>query len=321
MAALVTGLLCAHLIYLSIPCRATLGVFFGRGRLLALVHGAGIYEIDVERHVQEGTDSGADRTESDPTVVRRSVLSQLVANAEIEYLAHQVEVSPSSVDHQYDLLRYQIRPEQKWLAVLSANRFSRRWLRARLQKEVQALKWIEQRIVAEIETSPGERLRYYTAHLHNSAQPVRFRASHLFLAAPAGTAADVVQAKADLIQTLSRSIAEGGKFTDLVSSNSEDESSKGRGGDLNYFSVKRMPPDFYLTVWNLRVGDFTPVVRTKLGFHIIQLTDMRLAGGMTFEQSESEIRLALENSKRQAAISALQVKLCGKAEFLASPSL
>ena len=92
-----------------------------------------------------------------------------------------------------------------------------------------------------------------------------------------------------------------------------------RGGDLGYFSESRMPSDFFAVIRNMRVGDISRVVRTRLGFHIIQLTDAKAAHQMTFDQSRMEISLMLGNQKRATTVEELVAKLSPQAEFIRGP--
>jgi parvulin-like peptidyl-prolyl isomerase len=104
---------------------------------------------------------------------------------------------------------------------------------------------------------------------------MRFRASHIFLAAPPGTPAEAVDAKRREIERIFTRLAHGEQFADLARVGSEDEATKTRGGDLNYFSESRMPPDFFAAIKGMRVGETSSVIRTRLGFHIVQLTDAK----------------------------------------------
>jgi len=323
VAACLAGVLCGEFTYRSTSCRNAFGLVGGRGRLLALVHGAGIYEADVHRAMQEAMNRGvvSDPEQTGEKIDRRSVLSALVANARAEDLARYAAISRSAFDHEYDLLRYQLRPEQKWLLSLHANGWSKRSLHSQLAKWLQAREWIEEQIATAIKISPDECLQYYQAHPEAFSQPIRFRASHFFLAAPPETATDVVEGKQRAIKTFSDCIAEGENFADLVSTGSEDEATKTRGGDLNYFSESRMPFDFFAIITKMRVGEISAIVRTHLGFHIVQITDKKPGAEMTFEQSQPEIRLTLENLKRRAAVEALKAELSRKSDFIALPAL
>ncbi len=92
-----------------------------------------------------------------------------------------------------------------------------------------------------------------------------------------------------------------------------------RGGDLGFFSESRMPPDFFAAIRNMRVGEISRVVRTRLGFHIIQLTDSKPAHQTTFDQSRMEISLMLGNQKRATALKELVANLSPQAEFICVP--
>ena len=58
VAACLAGVLCGEFTYRSTSCRNAFGLVCGRGRLLALVHDAGIYEADVQRAMQEAVNRG-----------------------------------------------------------------------------------------------------------------------------------------------------------------------------------------------------------------------------------------------------------------------
>ena len=76
VAACLAGVLCGELAYRTTSCRNAFGLVCGRGRLLALVHGAGIYEAGVERAMQEAVNRGvvSDSEQTGEKIDRRSVL-------------------------------------------------------------------------------------------------------------------------------------------------------------------------------------------------------------------------------------------------------
>jgi PPIC-type peptidyl-prolyl cis-trans isomerase-like protein len=81
-----------------------------------------------------------------------------------------------------------------------------------------------------------------------------------------------------------------------------NEATKTRGGDLGFFSQLRVPPDFFAAVIEMHVGEINKPVRTRLGLHIIQLTDREPPRRMTFDEAREEIGFTLENEKRQAVL-------------------
>lgn len=63
-----------------------------------------------------------------------------------------------------------------------------------------------------------------------------------------------------------------------------------------------MPPDFFAAVIKMHVGEISKPVQTRLGFHIIQLTDHEPPRRMTFDEAREETGFTLENEKRQAVL-------------------
>src|SRR5437870_3882925 len=64
---------------------------------------------------------------------------------------------------------------------------------------------------------------------------------------------------------------------------------------------------FFAAVVKMHVAEISKPIRTRLGFHIIQLTDRKQARRMTFDEARGEIGLTLENEKHQTALEYLAV--------------
>ena len=313
--AAVAGIACAQLAVKSITLREKLGGLFGRGQLLAMVHGFGIYGVDVDRAWRE-SDYASDIERRDaPDIERRSVLNKLIANAAAQSNASSENISEMHLKHDVDLLRYQFPGEKIWRQVLSASNLSGAAVSKMLRENFRARQWISKRIARETEVTGEECRRFYDSHQSNFIVPERRRVSHLFLAAPPESAQEIVDAKRDAIQSLAVRLAAGEDFATLVAQNSEDEANKLRGGDLDYFSEKRMPPDFVAAAARLRAGEISPPVQTRLGFHIIKLVDVQPPRQRPFDEAREEIVLELQNQKRVAAIQKLVVDLSSQAEY------
>ena len=115
---------------------------------------------------------------------------------------------------------------------------------ARVADQVRSLQWLERQIAAETAATEKECRDFYEAHLALFTQPVRFRASHIFLAASADTPPENVESKREMINALAGRLARRETLPQLAEEASEDEATKARGGDLGFFSSERMPPNF-----------------------------------------------------------------------------
>jgi peptidyl-prolyl cis-trans isomerase SurA len=77
-----------------------------------------------------------------------------------------------------------------------------------------------------------------------------------------------------------RKRAVGGEdFTTLAKEFSEEPNAKTSGGDLGYFSVMEMVYPFETAAYNTKVGEVSPIVKTRFGYHIIKVLDHRPVAG------------------------------------------
>jgi len=323
--ACVGDIVCGELLLRSPVFRSATGILFKRGHLLALAQGQGIYEADLRRALAEwryakGIDE-KDRREEDAGSVKKlttvitlqedeqQVLTRLISDSAVRYLAADEKISKVKVDSELKLLREQFPGEKTWRAALRASGLSVRSLRWDIVDDLRAREWIEQQMISQSDATEDECRNFYDTHPQDFMQRARFRASHLFLAAPPETPPEVVESKEKVINDLADRIRRGEKLGELAAVASEDEATKTRGGDLGFFSESRMPPDFFSAIVKMRVGEISQPIRTCLGFHIVELTDFKPSRQMNFEEVQPEIRIAIKNEKRRAALQALTAEL------------
>ncbi|HSH37185.1 MAG TPA: peptidylprolyl isomerase [Chthoniobacterales bacterium] len=297
IGACVAGLACAEFFYRWPAARDVIARASGRGELVAVVNGAGIYESDLH----EGED-----------------VAQLIIAANLRRESSGEPVNDATLQREVELLRHQFGPAEVFDAQLEASGLSAERLRATITEHLRAQQWIEKQIAPELHVTDQECSTLYQSKQEWFAQPVRFRVSHLFLAAPEVTPPDAVQAKQDAARALAKRLTKGEDFALLIAEASEDEATKDRGGDLGFFSAERMPPDFIAEVEKLAPGKPGKPVRLQHGFHILQLTEGRPARQMPFEEVQAEIALHLANGKRGPAVERLQHRLAA-AEFIRTP--
>jgi PPIC-type PPIASE domain len=273
------GVFCSDLFCRSAVFRDAAGRLFGRGRLITITAGKGVYENDLANN----------------HVFTRSDLS---AGENLSRLARNESPDPARVDGELSLLRAQFGDDDVFLREVHANAFSISDLGERVADQIRSLQWLKRQIAPETVVTQKEGHDFYETHLALFTQPMRFRASHIFLAAPADTPPEVVESKQKMIDALAGRLARGETLPELAAEASEDEATKFRGGDLGFFSRNRMPPDFFAEVEKLAVGQRSNPFRSHLGFHIVAVTEIRPARVLGFADLRGEILLALANEKR-----------------------
>jgi parvulin-like peptidyl-prolyl isomerase len=213
------------------------------------------------------------------------------------------------------LLRAQFGEEKIFGRVLRSSDFSLPSLSERVADQLRSLQWIEKQIAPETNIKEEECRKFYETHRALFTQPLRFRASHIFLAAHAETPEEVVESKSKAIQTLAARLSRGEALAQLAAEVSEDEATKLRGGDLGYFSSARTDPEFFAEVAKLAAGQTSKPFRTHLGFHIVQITEVKAARPAAFEEVRAEIALALANERR-ALLAGQLADTLGRADYV-----
>jgi parvulin-like peptidyl-prolyl isomerase len=284
--ALLSGLAASELLYRSFAFRDLAGRLTDRGRLVAIVNGTGIYETDL---------GGAEE----------ATAADLIVAENLRRVAAQEKLEPARLEQELLLIKVRFPSERTFEDAVEANGFSIPSLREKIAAELRARQWLERQIAPAITVTEQECRQFYDSHQDLFAQPHRFRASHLFLAAPGETLPEVVEEKELGIAALADRLAKGEDFSALAAEASEDEATKLRGGDLGVFSESRMDPGFIAEIQKLRVGELSKPFRSSLGFHIVRMTDIKSGRVLAFEETRSEISVALANERR--AVQAPQI--------------
>lgn len=105
------------------------------------------------------------------------------------------------------------------------------------------------------------------------------RASHILISLPADPLPKDTLAAFTKAMSLRTRILKGEDFTTLARMNSEDPSAKQNDGDLGYFTSMMMVYPFESAAYTTPVGEVSMPVRTKYGYHILKITNMRDAQG------------------------------------------
>lgn len=275
--------------------------------ICARVYNQPIYLGQVDRRVQEKLY----RTGRDPEKVHANELKLLRWAAMDELIdenllriktkANSNEVSVSDTEIDAEVLRFEKRftsKEELTKAMLAQGIESDKELRFRMAARLQQEKYVFLKIKPHITVSDDEAKQWYDDHQEELKMPERRQVRHIFLATLDHPSA---QAKATLAKHLTLLKAGKINFSSLASTVSEDERSKGKGGDLGWMRKARLPGDFATHTFSLPINTPT-LVRTKLGWHILEVTAIKPPELLPFETMKEEVAAAISDSRRADAV-------------------
>ena len=113
----------------------------------------------------------------------------------------------------------------------------------------------------------------------------------------------------DEAKALIAQLKKGGKFEDLATKNSKDGGSAQRGGELDWNVPAGYDKQFSEAMVKLEKGKYTETpVRTRFGFHIIQLDDVRPAKFATLAEVKPRIQQKLAQNRIEELVRGLRAK-------------
>ena len=179
-------------------------------------------------------------------------------------------------------------------------------LRYRLAARLQREKYLGK--IIRVEVGEEEARAWYEANKARLALPERRRARQVFLAVTDYKEAEGEKLAREVFQAVKAGRA---TFAEAVRKFSGDPASKPRGGDLGWMRRERLPEDFAEPLFNLPSGRLA-LVRTRLGWHILEVTGVRPPRERGFEECKAEVMTALEALKREEGLFRYRYQLRGQ---------
>ncbi len=138
--------------------------------------------------------------------------------------------------------------------------------------------------------------RGYEDNLQQYSTPEQVRASHILLKTEGKDEAAVKKQAEDLLAK----VKGGANLSELATKYSDDESSKAKGGDLDFFGKGQMVPEFDKAAFSMKPGDLSDLVKTQFGYHIIKVTDKKAASTRPIDEVRPQIEDQLKWDRAQA---------------------
>ncbi len=151
--------------------------------------------------------------------------------------------------------------------------------------------------------------RYYDDNQPQYSTPEQVRASHILLKTEGKDDAAVKKQAEDLLAT----VKGGGDFAALATKFSEDETSAGKGGELDLFSRgSGMVKEFEDAAFALKPGETSGLVKSQFGYHIIRVIDKRLPSTRALDEVRPQIEDIIKSERAQKEAERISNELAGK---------
>ena len=159
-----------------------------------------------------------------------------------------------------------------------------------LKRELALTLWMEQEAKKiESSTTDAELKDFYNKNRDRFKTPPQLKARHILV--------KTKEEAEEIIKKLSDAKDIKAEFIKLAKEKSIGPSGKD-GGDLGWFPLNRMVPEFSKSASKLKKGEFTKEpVKTQFGYHVIYLEDKKPESIKSFDEVKPQIK-ALVNRKK-----------------------
>jgi peptidyl-prolyl cis-trans isomerase SurA len=100
-----------------------------------------------------------------------------------------------------------------------------------------------------------------------------------------------------LADSLYQLLQQGADFSELAKQFSDDQESKKLGGELGWYPVAQMTPEFKQGLENLQVGEVSRPLGSPSGIHLVKLLDKREERKLTLDEDWDAIKDMVRRKK------------------------
>lgn len=252
----------------------------------AVVNGEKITVDEISAELDRFEESGEFERlaeQGDPQELKRQVeqqiLSQEIRRAVLEPKAEElgIEVTDEDIQARLEEVKADFSSEDAFVKTLKEQGLTLEQLEGFLRDNL-----LEEQLRAEVTKGAGptdEELQAY--YDENIADYEETEAQHILVEDKA-----TAQRIADQLEAAPKGKVDA-LFARLAKRFSTDQSNADKAGELGYFKAGDFVPPFEKAAAELEIGEISGPVKTKFGFHVIRVTDRRVAA---FADVEDELR-------------------------------
>lgn len=273
-------------------------------RIVAVVNG----EITTLSELQElefSLKSQIKKEDQKDTEITSELLDRLIDKKLQLQLADKknITVSPQQINAALEDIKRQnnLTTQEELIQALAQQGMTIENFTRQLTEHIKITILLKREVGGQVEIDEDEINKYYQEHISFYNFMDELRAKHILIYLPAEASSQEVKEKKELAEDLLQKLKEGADFSEMAKKHSNDPSAE-RGGDLGFFKRGEMLPALEKAAFTLTPGEISPVIKTKFGFHIIQLIEHRRHTPQNNPNVKEEIKQIIYRNKREESL-------------------
>ncbi|MDG0814916.1 peptidylprolyl isomerase [Bdellovibrio svalbardensis] len=216
------------------------------------------------------------------------LINEKIIESEIKRL--NLTITNDRVESEFkDMAKRNNVPESELENILKGQGISSAEYKVFLKEKIEKQSLMDQEIISKLRISDDDALNEYLKNNPNSRPSIdEFSVAHIFFSPKKGGP----EAAYKRAETVLAKLRNGESFETLAEQYSEDPNFSS-GGTLGTFKSGEFLPEIEAAISNLKVGETTGIVKSRLGYHIGKLTGKKLTTDPKFEKAKERIKAQL----------------------------
>ena len=292
-------------------------------KLVARVNGVDIESKYIEFRLSQ-IEKLALKTAKRPLTVeeKNSIVKDLIEKEVVRELVNQqgkkenLKIDHELIEKELKLLRAGYASEEEFNNALKSRNINLEEIKKSMQIDINARQLLNAEITGKINISDNEVKKYYEDNKSRFQRPEAYHTRHILAAyfPPEALRNQTIKElkknkeyftriAEEKIDKVIKELKKGANFVELAKNLSDDESSRENGGDLDFIYKGIFETSFDEAVEKLNPGETSGKIKTRFGFHVIQLIEKRPSEMAPFNEMKSEIQkyLFLEEAKKNVS--------------------
>lgn len=274
-------------------------------RIAAVVNGEVVLISEVDKNCKLALEDIPHNLSNQETLARQTEIRKQALGALIDEMLirqqvreRKIVVTDDEVEHELKtLMEYNKLNEQQLSAALINEGKTVEEFRKELKTQVEQRKLFGMDIQSKVQIGEKDIENYYRMNYVSGGTNEKVHASHILFALPENCSSEQEREMRAKAEKVLKQLRAGANFTELAKQYSDDTSSSTHGGDLGWFRRGDMLVSFEKAAFALSPGQISDVVRTRFGFHIIQIIERGSEGPRPLDDVRDEIRSRLYREK------------------------
>ncbi len=175
------------------------------------------------------------------------------------------------------------------------------------KRDVKYIKITKDYFLKNIKITDKEVEEYYKKHINEFKVPAQVKARHILIKPDNNSIAAQMKALNEAKKIREMALKKGANFAELAKKYSQGPSAK-NGGELGWFKKGEMVPEFEKAAFSLKKGEISEPVKTKFGYHIIKVEDIKPGKTKTLKEVKNEIIDKIKREKVNKKFQELEKK-------------